>query len=367
MPDLRLPPGARVLWRSAHSVQIELGERAVVLDGVMREDVGQLVGRVIDGGDPLRRERAAARVAHIARELREAGLLISRDRPEPGWADSRTEAILAVELIALANRRDNAAAVLAARRRASVEIIGAPRLAAALGAALGAAGIGRLHHAGGAQAGDDAQNAGETTVRDTLPGGLRPADEGLRLATALRLATSAAAPTAASLAGERPPELVVIATSGPPSDDLIEQCRAERLPCLFLAVRANRAVIGPLALPIGSSCPRCLDLHRRDRDPAWPYLAVQLDTPSRRAEAAESALCQLGVAIAAIQALAFLDGEAPATIDGTLEVNLPDWRVRRRSWPPHPSCECRGPDASERAEPAATAEPMPADPTGKGR
>jgi hypothetical protein len=42
-----------------------------------------------------------------------------------------------------------------------------------------------------------------------------------------------------------------------------------------------------------------------------------------------------------LQALAFLDGGAlPATAGGTLELVLPDWRWRRRSWQLHPDCEC---------------------------
>ena len=44
--------------------------------------------------------------------------------------------------------------------------------------------------------------------------------------------------------------------------------------------------------------------------------------------------------VAALQALAFLDGGDPAVLDGTLELRLPDWRLRRRSWPPHPDCDC---------------------------
>jgi len=38
--------------------------------------------------------------------------------------------------------------------------------------------------------------------------------------------------------------------------------------------------------------------------------------------------------------LTFLDGGDPASIDGTLELRLPDWRLRRRSWPAHPDCDC---------------------------
>jgi len=47
-------------------------------------------------------------------------------------------------------------------------------------------------------------------------------------------------------------------------------------------------------------------------------------------------------AVTAAQALAFIDRPAvlPATANGTLEVVLPDWRWRRRTWAPHPACDC---------------------------
>ncbi|THJ71335.1 thiamine biosynthesis protein ThiF, partial [Candidatus Frankia alpina] len=31
----------------------------------------------------------------------------------------------------------------------------------------------------------------------------------------------------------------------------------------------------------------------------------------------------------------------PVTAGGTLELPLPDWHIRRRSWPVHPNCPCR--------------------------
>ena len=32
--------------------------------------------------------------------------------------------------------------------------------------------------------------------------------------------------------------------------------------------------------------------------------------------------------------------DLPATIEGSLEVTLPDWKLRRRSWHRHPECPC---------------------------
>jgi hypothetical protein len=50
-------------------------------------------------------------------------------------------------------------------------------------------------------------------------------------------------------------------------------------------------------------------------------------------------------ALAAGQALAHLGGPAPpACVDGTLELRLPEWSLRRRSWAMHPACGCAGPD-----------------------
>jgi bacteriocin biosynthesis cyclodehydratase domain-containing protein len=320
---LRLVPSARVLWRGADCVQVELGDRALVLEGVRPADVTALTGRPVD-------PQTAARVRRVAQALRRDGLVRPRRRPSQRWTDSQSEALLALELTALANRDDDAAASLAGRRAAHVEIVGTARLGAAIAAALGAAGVGRVNYLAD----------GEVTVRDVLPGGLAPAEEGTRLATAVALSTRRAAPATATVGSDRPPDLAVIASGAAVGRDAADYCVRHRMPHLLVAAQAHRAVVGPLVVPGQSSCVGCLDRHRTDRDDAWPYLSLQLGTPSRRGDVAESALCQLGVAIASIQALAFLDGEHPATVDGTLESSLPDWRIRRRSWTRHPSCDC---------------------------
>jgi bacteriocin biosynthesis cyclodehydratase domain-containing protein len=320
---LRLVPSARVLWRGADCVQVELGDRAIVLEGVRRADVAAFTGRPVD-------QLAAARVHRVVRALRQDGLVRPRRRPSQRWTESQSEAQLALELTALANRDDDAAALLTGRRASHVEIVGMARLGAAMAAALGAAGVGRVNYLA-----DD-----EATVRDALPGGVTPADEGTRLATAVALSTRRAAPATASVGSDRPPGLVVIASGAAVGRDAADYCVQHRLPHLLVSAQAHRAIVGPLVIPGRSSCAGCLDRHRTDRDNAWPYLSLQLGTLSQRGDVAESALCQLGVAIASIQALAFLDGEHPATVDGTLESSLPDWRIRRRSWTRHPRCDC---------------------------
>jgi hypothetical protein len=41
-----------------------------------------------------------------------------------------------------------------------------------------------------------------------------------------------------------------------------------------------------------------------------------------------------------MQVLQLLEGDTPASVGGTLELELPGWQWRRRSWPQHPDCDC---------------------------
>ena len=105
-------------------------------------------------------------------------------------------------------------------------------------------------------------------------------------------------------------------------------------------------VVGPLAEPGHTACLRCVDLTRTERDPAWPVILAQAagsPGPPASPQACGTVLAAATAALAAAQALAFIDraGAAPAvTANGTLEVVLPDWQWRRRSWTPHPACTC---------------------------
>jgi hypothetical protein len=107
-------------------------------------------------------------------------------------------------------------------------------------------------------------------------------------------------------------------------------------------------VVGPLVIPGRTACLSCVDMARTDRDPAWPLILAQA---SGRVPAPAACAAVLAAAVAAqatAQALAFLDRAAPAmaVINGTLELVLPDWQWRRRSWTPHPQCRCSRRSAS---------------------
>jgi bacteriocin biosynthesis cyclodehydratase domain-containing protein len=142
--------------------------------------------------------------------------------------------------------------------------------------------------------------------------------------------------------GQRPDLTVLVA------DDVVDSRRGDELvrhdvPHLAVVTAPDRVVIGPLVLPGRTPCLRCLDLHRRDRDPAWPQIVAQLlSAQVRRGRGrAETASATAAAGLAALQALVLLDGHAtPVSVGRTLELTLPDGLVERRAWRLHPSCGC---------------------------
>jgi bacteriocin biosynthesis cyclodehydratase domain-containing protein len=182
-------------------------------------------------------------------------------------------------------------------------------------------------------------------LHQTLPGGLTPEDEGRPVTAAAAQAVLRAAPDSDTRCPE-PDErvdLVVLACDGPVDPDHRDALHAREQAHLVVRLAPDHGAVGPLVVPGLTSCLRCADLHRLDRDPAWSALAVQLASSARGAGASPVALAAVVAGVATTQALAYLDGEQPAVIDGTLEQHLPDWRIRRRSWPVHPGCDCCGP------------------------
>ena len=139
------------------------------------------------------------------------------------------------------------------------------------------------------------------------------------------------------------PDLTVLAVDAPIPDERRRALHAIDAPHLAVSLGVDHGVIGPLVLPGLSSCLRCADLHRQDRDPAWSALAVQLTVGRRHGPVSDVAVATVVAGAAAVQALAYLDGGDPAVLDATIELRLPDWRLRRRSWPPHPDCDCSTP------------------------
>ena len=337
-----LLPAHRPLWRDASTLQLgRCGPRARVLPGVepsLRPLLELLDGSydratvlsaaVLQGCDPVRAQAlvdllVGAGLVDDAGQDRSSLLGLRPDERERLSADLACLALL---------RDDGGVPALALRRDVSVLVVGAGRVGAPLAVALATAGVGAV----------DVVDDDVTRPQDTGVGGLGLRDVGRPRGQAARELVHLAAPSSSGLPVTRP-DLVVLASG---RDDVRE--RARRLVLdgtahLLVEVREATGVVGPLVLPGRSPCLRCLDLTRSDLDPAWPVLAAQLPAAGEADTGCDGPLALAVVAQAVMQVLAIADGTtSPAALGGTLEMALPDWRWRRRSWPTHPDCGCAG-------------------------
>ena len=338
MRPLVHPALARV-WRDANTVQIGLDPRgAVVLAGLRAAEVAVL--RSMDGVRDIAALRAVAvreggdavTADRIVQTLETAGVLVDADRTRPDGPDDALAPDRASLSLLSAKDGHNESDVarttnepLASRRHAHVEIRGAGRVGAVIVRLLAAAGVGHL----------TVDDHTRTSVHDLTPGGLSLDDVGLPRG----LAVSTSLPDVPDQPGDTPDLVVLAPTTGAARGDAAALLRLG-IPHLIARVIETTGVVGPLVLPGTTSCLRCHDLHRTDRDAAWPRILAQVDGPLPGVAACDVTLATQVAALAAQQVLAHVDGFVPATVDGTIETALPYGLPRRRSWHPHPACGC---------------------------
>lgn len=237
---------------------------------------------------------------------------------------------------------------LATRAGTRVQVRGAGRVGAAVAALLSAAGVGRV----------EVRDGGCVEPWDVTPGGLPAESVGERRDVSARGLVSRAAPAPVPA---RPPVSAardragagragVVAGGGGPAGRAGGVCPGPGdggplvetgTPHLFAGVLEATGVVGPLVLPGGTACARCVDLHRTDRDPAWPRLTAQWRSGRRRpGPAGDVALASAVAGLAAAHALAFLDGEEPASAGARWEVASPLLAWRSEQVEPHADCRC---------------------------
>jgi hypothetical protein len=339
----RLNPALRRVWRDPSTLQIGVDpDRAVIIDGLVPAVTRFLLG--LDGrrsedeaiADAANADLDSAVVADILAGLRRGGVLVdgaappARERPLERLEPDRAAHSLLVSSEEVRER-------FAARHDAQVVVHGAGRVGGPIASLLAAAGVGKVSVAA----------EGVVEITDCAPGGLSPGDRHRPRRSAMREALRRAAPDVdtQALGPSTRADLVIFTCSRFLDPDLRRALHDSGIPHLVAAVRETTGIVGPLVIPGRSSCTRCADLHRADRDSSWPLVSLQLTEPARRhTGACDVSLAATTAGVACMQALAHLDGLDPATLDGTLELSYPDWRVRRRSWPAHPDCDCRAAD-----------------------
>jgi hypothetical protein len=142
-------------------------------------------------------------------------------------------------------------------------------------------------------------------------------------------------------------DLVVLSDYLVADPRMVRDLHSQRVPHLQVRVRDGTGVVGPLVIPGLTSCLGCADLHRSDRDAAWPAIAAQLrdtvgvaDRATLLATAA-LALSQVNRVIAAVRGQEPVpDPGPPQALNATLEFDLNAGAIVARHWARHPLCSC---------------------------
>lgn len=169
------------------------------------------------------------------------------------------------------------------------------------------------------------------------------------LVEALRCSGARIRHTSQPHAGVTPAEadLVVLTDYLVADPRMVRDLHSQGVPHLPVRVRDGTGLVGPLVIPGETSCLDCADLHRRDRDAAWPAIAAQLrdtvgvaDRATLLATAA-LALSQVNRVIAAVRGQpAVPDPGPPPALNATLEFDLNAGSIVARCWTRHPLCSC---------------------------
>ena len=138
-------------------------------------------------------------------------------------------------------------------------------------------------------------------------------------------------------------DLVVLADNLIADPRMLRELHSQAVAYLAVRVRDGIGLVGPLVVPGATSCLNCADLHRRDRDAAWPAVAAQLrDTVgvADRATLLATAALALSQVNRVIEAVRGAASEPPASLGTTLEFDVHAGSIVARQWPRHPLCSC---------------------------
>ncbi|MEV7322915.1 TOMM precursor leader peptide-binding protein [Streptomyces sp. NPDC093970] len=357
-----MKPALRRGWRDLDTVQFGMTPAHAMTLGPMDPATGSFLD-LLDGarGLPLLRDEGRrmdlpdGHVDALVEQLSRAGLVDDAHGGGPAAAALRAKREVLhrlgpdlASLSLITPEPGGAIARLAARRAQRVQVRGAGRVGVTLAALLSGAGVGEV----------DVRDVGRVQPWDVAPGGLPAEAIGERRDEAARGVVRRAAPDhpprRTEPAGEEPGlSLVIIA----PRDDVLvhapdagaaEPLMASGTPHLHTGVVEGTGVVGPLVLPGGTGCARCLHEHRVDRDPAWPRLIAQWRSGrARRVGACDLTLAAAVAGLAAAHALAHLDGELPSATGVRWEASVPTLHWQARPVRPHPACPC---GAAEKAK-----------------
>jgi hypothetical protein len=344
------------VWRDRDTLQIGIdSRRAVALTGMAgvawvislldgSRDRALVIQAAADRGIPAETTERVLALLATAGALDDFPAGTLRLLPPP------LRARLAAELAAasLAHRDgDGGARTLARRLAAQIRIHGAGRVGTGIAGLLTTSGIGRVTRADPAEGAGVPPDPPPAATQRSKPAQAMTARPRTSRATGARPGTprAGASRPGTGQPDEAPPraplpDLAILVGRHPM--ELQASLMRDQIPHLAVAADEAIGVVGPLVIPGRTACLRCLDLTRAERDPAWPLILAQLEGREPDPLACDAPLAAAVAAQAAAQVLAFIDRAVAvdAVANGTLELVLPGWQWRRRTWPRHRDCSC---------------------------
>lgn len=332
-----LLPGVPALWRGPRTLQLGLDpDRAVILE--FHDPAVARLLPLVDGtrtepallAEAVRRGVSPLEVGAMLQALREHGLIVGAHTLLPPTLPEPVRRRITAEAAALALRGDRTPAQILRRRAAArIKITGRGRLGVPIALVLAAAGVGHVDPNL-----DGYLEPGEASAAD-VP---RPR----RTAVSEAIVRTSPGTEVGPLRRGDTTFVVQVGTTAP-AELQAAAYRQHQLAHLAVGLRDGTAIVGPLVPPRGSPCLNCLELHRKDRDPAWPDMAGQLAVMAPAAgtvsEAVTATTTLAAATYAGAEVLRYLDGETPLTLGATVEISAPGVD-RRRTWSPHPGCVC---------------------------
>jgi bacteriocin biosynthesis cyclodehydratase domain-containing protein len=352
-------PALRRAWRDRQSVQFGVTPAQAIVLGPIDTASGCLLD-LLDGtrGVDLLRQEARAlhlpdgRADELVARLTAAGLIddVTAGGPAADALRKRTTAMerLRPDLASLSlvhPEPGGGMAKLAARRAIRVQVRGAGRVGSMVAALLSTCGTGQIQ----------VLDSGCVEPWDLAPGGFTAESAGERRDIAARRLVRRAVPGPPPRAGQTVPSgtdpepglsLIVVAPRDGLEAYVPDPAHAadwitSGIPHLYTGVVEGTGFVGPLVLPGGTACSECLALRRAERDPGWPRMVAQWRSGRHSpVPACDLALATTVAGLTVTHALAFIDGDLPASTGARWEASLPllDWRSARIR--PHPDCSC---------------------------
>lgn len=310
---MHLPFGLGLFWRDNESIQLGLDEqRSAAINGLYPAEVPLLglLSRPCTLTDVLAWAKTAgvdgSRAEKIFREVAGTGLAVTDVHPTR----------MAPCEFAAASRAGPVDP--AARADLGVRILGAGLIGSVCALLLDAEGIGSVHiedtHP---LTGSQSRWFGASHIGEPIDQVIRPRLRG----------------------GGQPSRRITLSVSSRIIPrQLAAECLAEDEPYLPIVVGESEITIGPFFYP-GGPCHNCLDFHRRDADPSWPFLHTQASRLPGIEPDSAAALVAAGWACAEIIDLA--TSSHPRLMSSRLHIPPPPGWPRMSEAQAHEDCGCQ--------------------------